>query len=232
MKNKSAIILCAGFGKRMLPLTKKTPKPLIKINGITLLENTINFLVLIGIKNIIINSHYLHKKISQFLKSKKFDVKIKLVIENKEILDTGGGILNASKLLKRRDFIVINPDTFWSKRHVNDFKKLDSFYFRKKKPVMLLESKTKSYDKSFKGDFNINSKQEIKRDQKNKFIFTGAQILNRSIFQGRAIKPFSMNLIWNSLIKKKHLFGIRSQNQFYHLNNLKILKKMRNDLII
>ena len=57
MKNKSAIILCAGFGKRMLPLTKRTPKPLIKVNGITLLENTINFLILIGIKNIIINSY-------------------------------------------------------------------------------------------------------------------------------------------------------------------------------
>ena len=154
------------------------------------------------------------------------------MIEKKEILDTGGGILNASTLLNKSGFIVINPDTIWSKRYINDFKKLDSFYFRKKKPVMLLVSKRKSYDKSFKGDFNINSKQEIKRDQKNEFIFTGAQILNRSIFDGRKIKPFSMNLVWNSLIKKKHLFGIRSKNKFYHLNSLKILKKMRNDLMI
>ena len=84
MKTKKAIILAAGFGKRMLPITKVIPKPLVKIQGITLLENSIKFLRNLGIKYIVINVHYLHKEIVKFLKTKKFPPKIKIIIEKKK----------------------------------------------------------------------------------------------------------------------------------------------------
>ena len=111
MKIKKAIILCAGFGKRMRPLTKKIPKPLIKIKGVTLLEKSIQFLKSLGIKHIIINSHHLHKEIVKFTKRKKFKLKLNVVIEKDKILNTGGGILNASKKFKKRAFLVLKPDT-------------------------------------------------------------------------------------------------------------------------
>ena len=91
---------------------------------------------------------------------------------------------------------------------------------------MLLVSKSKSYDKSFKGDFNLNSNNEISRQKNNKFIFTGAQIINRSVFKQKKIKPFSMNIVWNELIKNKRLIGIKSKQKFFHINNYKIYKKL------
>ena len=231
MRVKKAIILGAGFGKRMRPITKKIPKPLVKINRVTLLENSIKFLDSLGIKYIVINSHYLHKKIISFIRKKKFNPRIHVVIEKGKILDTGGGILNASKKFKKEKFLVLNPDTIWRKEYKKEFRKLEKFYFTNKKPAMLLVSKNKSYDRSFKGDFNLNSKNQILRQKNNKFIFTGAQIIGRSVFKKRKIKPFSMNKVWDDLIKNKELFGIISRQKFFHVNTYKIFKKLNKKII-
>ena len=231
MKIKKAIILCAGFGKRMRPLTKKIPKPLIKIKGVTLLENSIQFLKSLGIKHIIINSHHLHKEIVKFTKRKKFKLKLNVVIEKDKILNTGGGILNASKKFKKRAFLVLNPDTIWRKGYKKEFRKLEKLYLKNKKPTMLLVSKSKSYDRSFKGDFNLDSKNQILRQKNNKLIFTGAQIIHRSVFKNRKIIPFSMNEVWDDLIKSKKLLGLTSRQKFFHINNYKIYKKINKKLI-
>ena len=231
MKVKKAIILGAGFGKRMHPITKKIPKPLVKINGITLLENSIKFLSSLGIKHIVVNAHHLHKEIVNFVKRKKFSSKIYVVVEKRKILDTGGGILNASKKFKKQTFLVLNPDTLWRRGYKKEFKKLEKIYLRNKKPAMLLVSKNKSYDRSFKGDFNLNSKNEISRQKNNKLIFTGAQIVDRSVFKKRKIKSFSMNKVWDDLIKKNQLIGIISNQKFFHINNYKIYRKLNKKFI-
>tara|TARA_Y100001970_G_C14160771_1_gene818402 strand:- start:42 stop:740 length:699 start_codon:yes stop_codon:yes gene_type:complete len=228
MKIKRAIILGAGFGKRMYPITKKIPKPLIKIRKKTILENSINFLISIGVKHIIINTHYLHRQISSFLKKKKFSCKIDIVFEKKKILNTGGGILNASKKFNKQAFFVLNPDTLWRKEYKKEFRNLIKIYQKNKKPAMLLVPKNKSFDRSFKGDFNLNSKKEIIRQKNNKFIFTGAQIITRSVFKSKKVKPFSMNKIWDNLIKGGELVGILSKKKFLHINNYKIYRKLVN----
>ena len=104
MKIKRAIILGAGYGTRLRPITLKIPKPLIKINGVTLLENSIKLLSSLGVKHIIVNAYYLHKEIIKFVKGKKFSFKIDVTVEKKKILNTGGGILNASKKFKKQPF--------------------------------------------------------------------------------------------------------------------------------
>ena len=231
MKVTKAIILGAGFGKRMHPITKKTPKPLVKINGVTLLENSIKFLSSLGVKHIIVNAHHLHMEIVNFVKKKRFSSKVKVVIEKRKILDTGGGILNASRQFKKKIFFVLNPDTLWRRGYKNEFKKLEKVYLKNKKPTMLLVSKNRSYDRSFKGDFNLNSKNEILRQKNNKFIFTGVQIISRSIFKKKKIKPFSMNKVWDDLIKNKELLGVASRQKFFHINNYKIYKKLNKKVI-
>ena len=231
MKVKKAIILGAGFGKRMRPITKKIPKPLVKINGVTLLENSIKFLNSLGVKHIIVNAHHLHKEIVNFVKRKRFSSKVNVVVEKRKILDTGGGILNASKQFKKQIFFVLNPDTLWRRGYKNEFRKLEKVYLKNKKPAMLLVSKSKSYDRSFKGDFNLNSKNEILRQKNNKFIFTGAQIINRSVFKKRKIKPFSMNKVWDDLIKERKLLGVVSRKKFFHINNYKIYRKLNKKVI-
>ena len=231
MKIKKAIILGAGFGKRMRPITRKIPKPLVKINGVTLLENSIKFLSSLGVKHIIVNAHHLHKEMIRFIKRKNFSSKVNVVVEKRKILNTGGGILNASKKFKKQIFFVLNPDTIWRKGYRKEFRKLEKTYFENKKPAMLLVSKRKSYDQSFKGDFNLNSKNEILRQKNNKFIFTGAQIINRSVFKKRKIKPFSMNIVWDDLIKNKELIGVISRQKFFHINNYRIYKKLNKKVI-
>ena len=226
MKINKAIILGAGFGKRMRPITQKVPKPLIKVKGISLLEISINFLCSLGVKHITINAHYLHKEITNFIKRKKFSCKINVVIEKRKILDTGGGILNASRGFKKRPFFVLNPDTIWKKGYKKEFRRLEKFYLKNKKPTMLLVSKKKSFDRSFKGDFNLESQNQITRQKNNRFIFTGAQIINRSVFKKRKIEPFSINKVWDELIKNKQLLGVVSRQKFFHLNNYKIFKKL------
>ena len=231
MKVKKALILSAGLGTRLLPLTKKIPKPLVKINGVTLLENSIKFLSSLGVKHIVINSHHLYGEIIKFIKSKKFLPRITVVVEKGKILDTGGGILNASKKFKKEAFFVLNPDTIWRKEYKREFRKLEQIYLKNKKPTMLLVHKKNSYDQSFKGDFNLNSKKEILRQKNNRFIFTGAQIIDRSIFKKRKIKPFPMNKVWDELIKNKNLLGVLSRNKFFHINNYKIYKKLNKKVI-
>jgi N-acetyl-alpha-D-muramate 1-phosphate uridylyltransferase len=225
MQIRKAMILAAGYGKRMLPLTETVPKPLIKIGPKNLLERSVELLIKIGVNEIVINIYHLSNEIEKFIKKKKYEVTITLIKESK-LLDTGGGIFNATKKFKDEPFFVLNPDTIWNKSYYEELKVLENFYFINKKSVLLLVDKTKSYDKSFKGDFNFSGHQIIKREKKNNYIFTGAQIINRSIFSEMQEEIFSMNLIWDQLIKKKELLAQESNQTFFHLNTFTVFKEL------
>ena len=168
--NYSGMILAAGFGKRMMPLTKELPKPLIDINGITLLENAINFLKKLGCQQIIINTHYHHLKIERFISQRKDIDNIELVYE-KEILDTGGGVKNAIPYFKNDDLLIVNSDIFWREENIKDAKLLIKNYLNKKIPYLLLAEKKRSFG-IFKsqGDF-VLQKNKIVRFNKGDHIF-------------------------------------------------------------
>tara|TARA_Y100001958_G_C21229769_1_gene555408 strand:+ start:1206 stop:1907 length:702 start_codon:yes stop_codon:yes gene_type:complete len=232
MQINKAMILAAGYGKRLLPLTTKIPKPLIKIGQKNFLERAIEILIKIGVKEIVINVHYLPEQIKLFLKNYKNNISIKIIEEKGLILDTGGGILNATKNFKDESFYVLNPDTIWSKNYFEELKILENLYYEIKNPVLLLVDKKNAHDKSFKGDFNLNINKLITRDKENKYIFTGAQILNRKIFDGVKDQIFSMNKVWNKLIKQKSLFGLESNQTFFHVNSLDAYKELKNSKFI
>ena len=186
---KKAMILGAGFGQRMLPLTNTIPKPLIKIGLKNLLERSIELLIKIGINELVINTHYLSQEIENFLKNKNYEISIN-TIQEEELLDTGGGILNATKKFENDPFFVLNPDTIWNKNYFKEFKILENSYIENNKPILLVVDKKISYDKSFKGDFNFTKNNYIVRETNNQYIFTGAQIINRSVFEGIKKKIF------------------------------------------
>ena len=225
MQIKKAMILAAGYGKRMLPITETTPKPLIKIGPKNLLERSIELLIKTGVREIVLNIHHLSNEIEKFVKLKNYGASIDLIKEE-ELLDTGGGIYNATKQFKDEPFFVLNPDTIWNQNYYEELKILENFYFSSKKPVLLLVDKRKSHDKSFKGDFNFTNNQIIMREKINNYIFTGAQIINRSIFNGVNKKIFSMNLIWDLLIQNQILLAQESNQSFFHVNSLKVFKEL------
>ena len=226
MINK-AMILAAGFGKRLNPLTNNCPKPLIKIGNETLLSNTIKFLQELGINQIVINTHYLGNQIKKYISEKNFKSNITIINENEKILDTGGGILNALKYFNG-SFLCINPDTIWNSNYIQEIKKLESdFFSNKKKCSLLVVDKMKSFDENLKGDFSLKDGLITREKNENlKYIYTGLQILDPKVFFNINDKIFSINLIWDKLIKINQLFGLESNINFLHVSTLDIYKKL------
>ena len=231
MNIKYGMILAAGLGKRMQPLTLKTPKSLLEINNYTLLERAINLLISHGVQEISINVHYLPDQIKSFINRKKFKVKITISNEENLLLDTGGGVLKGTQNFGDNPFFVINPDTIWGKHYLAELKSLEVIYLKNNKPTLLLVNKKLSIDPSFKGDFNLNN-EKISKDSENQFIFTGLQIINRSVFTNEKSEVFSLNKVWDKLIKDKNLLGLESNQKFYHLNTSDMYKKIQSLNII
>ena len=227
MKINTALILCAGFGKRLNPLTLETPKPLIELNNVTVLETCINLIESLGIKNIIINTFYLGEQIHNFLKNNNFKSEIKVIDDGKKILDTGGGILNMLNHSKDDNVLIFNPDTIWRKSYFDEIIKMEDLYFSNKaKNILLLVNKQLSFDKNFNGDFDLKKDLVLKTRDK-KFVYTGCQILNKELFNNYLVENFSIARVWNSLIEKNELYGFESNNDFYHLTDLQTFKKLQ-----
>ena len=226
MKINTALVLCAGYGKRLNPLTLKNPKPLLKLNNLTLLENTINLIKKLGINEIKLNTFFLKDQIKIFIEEKNFDVKIDIIEDGNEILDTGGGIFNMINSLNEENFMVFNPDTVWSIDYLNCIKEMENFYFSKKiQNILMVVNKNLSFDKNLRGDFDLLDNQ-LNKKKLNQYIFTGCQIINKKIFASIKNKSFSILQIWNNLIKENKLYGYESKNKFYHITDLEIYNKL------
>tara|TARA_Y100000816_G_scaffold250111_1_gene199917 strand:+ start:90 stop:788 length:699 start_codon:yes stop_codon:yes gene_type:complete len=227
MNVKRAMILAAGLGTRMKPLTLETPKPLIKVGSKNLLERSINLLENHGVEQIIINVHYLATQVEKFISNVKSKVKITISDEKDLLLDTGGGVKEGTKIFDKNPFFVLNPDTLWLNDYLDEMKSLEKIYFKSKKPCLLLVNKNLSFDTSFKGDFNLEN-NIVSKDTNNNFIFTGLQLLDRNYLDPIDKKIFSMNEVWNNLINNNKLFGLESRQKFYHINTEEMYSKISN----
>ena len=227
MKIKTALILCAGYGKRVKPLTDVTPKPLLKINDLTLLQRCINLIEGLNINHILLNTFYLQDEIKNYIKNNNFKAKISIIEDGDQILDTGGGILNLMNSSSSEDFFIFNPDTLWSKDYLIELKEMESFYFKKKlNNLLMLVDEDLSFDENLKGDFSLHGNL-ISKNSKNNFIYTGCQILNKNSFKNFNVETFSIRNIWNDFIQKNQLYGYESKKKFFHVTNLDIFKKLQ-----
>ena len=227
MKINTALILCAGFGKRLNPLTLKTPKPLLKINNVTLLENCIDMVTKLGVKNILLNTFHLNKELHNFVNNKSFSVRVQIIQESEKILNTGGGILNMIDHCKDNDFLIFNPDTLWNEKYISEIDKMQNFYFSNKiNNILLVVEKKLSFDQNLMGDFKLKKNLLIKEKTKD-FIYTGCQILNKNLFKSYKVENFPISEVWEDLLKNGELNGFESLNRFYHLTNMEIFKKLK-----
>ena len=226
MSVKTALILCAGFGKRLEPLTKSIPKPLLKIKDITLLERTLQIIDKLEIKEVKINTFYLEDQIIDFIKNYKSSLEIEIIKDGKEILDTGGGILNLINSSEDEDFIVFNPDTMWDIKYIDELKGMIEYYDSNKlSNLLLVVNKKKSFDKRFIGDFELKNKSLFKYENNN-FIYIGCQIINKKILNNISDTSFSISKVWNNELNKNNLNGFESTNEFFHVTDLEIFNEI------
>ena len=226
MEIKTALVLCAGYGKRLNPLTLELPKPLLKLNNITLLEKTLNLIKSLGIKKVKLNTFYLKEKIKNFVNDLNLDLDIEIIEDGTQILNTGGGISNMIKKSNEENFIVFNPDTIWSNEYVPFIKDMEKFYFKEKlENILLVVNKVLSFDQKLRGDFNLNN-NILKKENNNNFIYTGCQMVNKNLFLKLSNQSFSILDIWNNLLLQNKLFGHESKNKFYHVTDLRIYKEL------
>tara|TARA_B100001059_G_scaffold230763_1_gene265459 strand:- start:240 stop:737 length:498 start_codon:yes stop_codon:yes gene_type:complete len=158
MKINTALILCAGLGKRLNPLTLKTPKPLLELNNKTILESCINIIIKLGIKKVYLNTFHLSEKIDDFVRQKNFQIEIEIIEDGNKILNTGGGILNMINHSQNSEFLIFNPDTLWSEKYISEISEMQNFYFLNKlENILMVVNKELSFDKKLKADFDLKN---------------------------------------------------------------------------
>ncbi len=221
MKNFTLMILCAGLGSRMLNLTYKTPKPLLKYKNKILLKNTIDFFTNIGCDEILVNTHYLHNKIKKYLDKNFKNYPIQIIYE-KTLLGTGGGVKNIFNYTKRKKICVVNSDIFWTKENKSHIESFLGSYQKVSKCKILLSKDINFLGlKKENGDFNLKRNIVTKLKSKNeKLYYSGLQVVSKNIFNNRK-KIFPMNEIWTKLIKKNQIKGYVIPSKIRHIGDKK-----------
>lgn len=225
---KSAIILAAGFGKRMRHLTHEVPKPLINFKGKPLIQYSIDFLESLNVQEIVINVHYKSDQIKEFVRSLN-NSKIKISDESSEILDTGGGVKKAMGLINGTESIVINSDVLWNEEQASSLKEMDSMFVQNSCDSLLCLSPLKN-TKGYKGegDFVFLNNNKIRRYQNNDqspFVYCGAQIISIDSFIDFEEDIFSINKIWNRSISNDRLMGFKNNNDVFHIGSVETLDR-------
>ena len=225
MKISTIMILAAGLGKRMESYTSNIPKPLIKIKNETLIEIIIKKLIFNNFEKVVINLFYLKDKIKKKLIS-KYKIKI-LFSEEKKLLNTGGGIKKALRIINSEEFFVINSDIILEDKKVSCFKRLNNFWDKNKMDALLLLYPIKKLKKKVSGDFSLDKSGRISKKETSPFIFTGVQILKSSLFSKVKKQIFPMHLIYNKLIKKKRIYGLVHEGKWFHLGTFESLNEYK-----
>ena len=230
MTKFNLMILAAGYGKRMNSLTNSIPKPLLKINNKELLRHNIDFFTNLGCENIIINTHYLHDKIQNFIEENYPNKNIQLSHEP-TLLNTGGGIKNALKFLGDKNFLVTNVDILWEEQNKKDVLNFIKNY-QEIETCKLLLAKDENFLglKKSRGDFKFLNRL-IKRWKKNDphLYYTGLQIINPRIFDLIKKHSFSLNLLWDLLITNKKLEGKISHSNILHIGDINSFNQFKDD---
>ena len=217
---KTAMLLAAGLGKRMGPLTIKTPKPLITIGGYALIDYAIDHSVNVGVDKIVINIHHLGSQIVQHVRNRK-NLKIIFSDETKELLETGGGIVKALSHLGNSPFFVINGDVLWVDGPKASLDRLAQFWNDEiMDGLLLLHSTVESYGYEGFGDFLIDPNGILTRRPEllvSPYVYTGIQLLHPRLFEDVPNGPFSLNQLYSSSMEKGRLYGIIHDGDWFHV---------------
>ncbi len=216
---KTAMLLSAGYGKRMRPLTDEKPKPLIEVGGRAMLDRALDRLVDAGIETVVVNLHYKGEMIRTHL-ADRADVEI-VFSEEAELLETGGGVKQALPLLGPGPFIVANSDTVWLDGPSSALGRMAVEWNPEMMDALLLvHSGAAAWGYEGIGDFTMDEFGKLARRGEifvAPFVFTGVQFLTASLFEDTPDGPFSLNLVYDRLIERERLYGIAHDGEWHHV---------------
>jgi MurNAc alpha-1-phosphate uridylyltransferase len=229
---KTAMVMAAGYGKRLRPLTDKTPKPMVKVLGRPMIDVVLDRLAAAGVERAVVNLHHLGEVIREHLKDRT-DLEI-LFSEEKEILETGGGTKLALPLLGPDPFFVVNAKIIWLNGREDALHRLARAWDPKRMDSLLLLQPTVTaigYDGP--GDFLMDQDGKLNRRPEWEvapFLYSGVNITHPRLFDASPEGAFSVNLLWDRAIEQGRLYGIRHDGEWFHVSTPQHLREVEREL--
>ena len=215
----TAMIMAAGLGKRMRPLTATKPKPLIEVAGKALLDHVLDRLRAAGVKKVVVNVHYLADAVEAHLESRKHGLEVAISDERNLLMETGGGLVQAADLIDADPFLAVNSDNYWVDGPADTLKLLASHWDDSwMDALLLLVPLARAQNHRGMGDFHMDRTGRLRRREKSRvapFVFTGIQMLSKRLLRDAPPGPFSTNILWNRAIEEGRCFGAVHQGLWF-----------------
>ncbi len=219
MTASRAMVLAAGLGTRMRPLTLDRPKPLVEVAGRSLLDRGVDVLTSAGVTHLVVNKHYLPDQIEAWARDRD-DLDIIVQDETGQLLDTGGGVAKALPHLGNEPFFVLNSDSFWIDGPTPALSRLATAWDDGRMDcLLLLSGKARAIGFDGPGDFDMNAKGQLARRSGDTapLVYAGAYLVHPRLFGNAPDGAFSMNLLWNRAIEGGRLYGMEHDNWWLHV---------------
>jgi N-acetyl-alpha-D-muramate 1-phosphate uridylyltransferase len=207
----TAMVMAAGKGTRMRPLTNDKPKPLVTVSGTTLLDHVLDHLRDAGVGKLVINAHYFAEQIEAHVAAHAADFQLTVSDERAELLDTGGGLVQAKPMIDADPFFCINADNWWTDLGENAFQRLANAWDDATMDVLMLVIPTRdARNTQGRGDFNLDDAGRLSRraaDADAAYVWTGIQLIAKRLIVDPPASVFSTNVFWDRAIAAGRCFG-------------------------
>jgi N-acetyl-alpha-D-muramate 1-phosphate uridylyltransferase len=224
----TAFVLAAGLGKRMRPLTATRPKPLVEVAGKALIDHVLDHLRAAGVAKIVVNVHYLGDALEAHLKARAKDFDVKISDERKQLMETGGGLIQAEPMIGADPFLVVNSDNYWIDGPADTLHLLASLWRdADMDALLLLVPQARAGNHRGQGDFHMRADGRLVRRETGKvapFVFTGIQIISKRMLRDAPDGAFSTNILWDRAIAEGRCFGAVHQGLWFDVGNPAAIK--------
>jgi MurNAc alpha-1-phosphate uridylyltransferase len=219
----TAMVMAAGLGKRMRPLTATKPKPLVEVAGKALLDHVLDRLRAAGVKNVVVNVHYLADSLQAHLARTADGLNVTISDERELLLETGGGLVQAQRMIDCDPFLAVNSDNLWVDGPADTLKLLASHWDGgKMDALLLLVPQARAMNHRGLGDFHMDRAGRLRRRGRSRvapFVYTGIQMVSKALLRDAPEGPFSTNLFWDRAIAEGRCFGAVHQGLWFDVGN-------------
>jgi MurNAc alpha-1-phosphate uridylyltransferase len=225
-----AMVMAAGLGKRMRPLTATRPKPLVEVAGRPLIDHALARLEAAGVRKTVVNVHYLADQLEGHLAKRAPGMEIAISDERTQLLETGGGLIHALPQLDADPFLVANADNLWVDGPIDTLRLLASHWDEARMDaLLLLVPLARAYCHWGRGDFHMDAAGKLRRRTPQSvapFVFTGVQMISKRLLAGEVPSgPFSTNLLWNRAIEAGRLYGSVHQGLWFDVGQPESIRR-------